>query len=167
VRLHWAASTSLLDAREVVLSGEKEERRCTVERARPTPKGVLLSLAGVTDRTAAEALQGFRVSVPRDALPPLEEGEYYLCDVVGAEVLGPDGVRLGTAVDLRIYPSIDALLIELADGGFAEQPLVEPWLERVDVSARQVVLSSTDGLLEVSAEEVEKDARARPREEQG
>jgi 16S rRNA processing protein RimM len=166
VRLHWAASTSLLDAREVVLSGPKGERRCSVERARPTPKGVLLSLGGVSDRTTAEGLQGWLVSIERSALPPLEEGEYYLCDVVGAEVLGPGGLRLGRVVDLRIYPTLDALLIERADGGFAEQPLVEPWLERVDVAARQVVLSSTDGWLEVSREEVEKDRRAREREEQ-
>src|SRR5262249_7290243 len=135
--------------------------------ARPTPKGVLLSLGGVHDRTAAESLQGWHVSVERAALPPLEEGEYYLCDLVGAEVLGPGGARLGRVVDLRIYPSIDALLIERAEGGFAEQPLVEPWLEGVDVAARQVVLSSTDGWLEVSAEEVEKDRRAREGEEQG
>jgi 16S rRNA processing protein RimM len=155
VRLHWPESTALLEATRVVLSaptGSVEQRVCRIRQARPTPKGVLLSLHEVADRTTAEQLRGWSVSLEREVLPPLEEGEYYLCDTVGADVFGPDGEHLGRVVDLRLYPSVDALLIALDSGGHAEQPLVDHWVSEVDVAARRVVLAATDGLLDVSDE---------------
>jgi 16S rRNA processing protein RimM len=159
IRLYWPESTALLEASHVVLSAPKaagggvvEQRVCRVRDARPTPKGVLLSLDEVSDRTAAEQLRGWSVSLEREVLPPLEAGEYYLCDTVGADVLGPDGAHIGRVVDLRLYPSVDAILIQRDDGGHAEQPLVDHWLSEVDVAARKIVLSSTDGMLDVSDE---------------
>jgi 16S rRNA processing protein RimM len=130
-----------------------------VRNARRTPKGVLLSLHEVSDRDGAEAICGWSVSLEREVLPPLEAGEYYLCDTVGADVLGPDGARVGRVVDLRMYPSLDAVLIELEGGGHAEQPLLEHWLEEVDVAARRIVLKSTDGLLEVGDDSTPSEAQ--------
>jgi 16S rRNA processing protein RimM len=155
--LHWPESTALLEASHVVLTAPKaeagadaKERVCRVRHARPTPKGVLLSLDDVPDRTAAEQLRGWGVSLEREALPPLDAGEYYLCDTVGADVLQADGTRIGRVVDLRLYPSVDALLIELDAGGLAEQPLVDHWVQEVDVAGRKIVLASLDGMLDVT-----------------
>jgi hypothetical protein len=63
-------------------------------------------------------------------------------------VLGPDGEHIGKVIDLRLYPSVDALLIERADGSQAELPLVAPYLREVDVATKRVVLSSLDGLMD-------------------
>ena len=45
--------------------------------------GATARFAEVTDRTAAEALRGILLTVPRSALPPLAEGEYYHADLIG------------------------------------------------------------------------------------
>jgi 16S rRNA processing protein RimM len=148
VHLDWADSPSLLGARSVVLSHDGAERSAPVQSARQTPKGVLLRLEGVADRDAAEALRGFVVGVLRGELPELEDDEYYLGDLVGGEVIGPEGC-VGKVVDLQIYPSVDALVIELPSGERAEQPVLDEWVESVDVVARRVVLRSTDGLIEM------------------
>jgi len=39
------------------------------------------------------------------------------------------------------------IVVRLADGTSAEQPLSEPWLSSVDVAAQQVILKSLDGLI--------------------
>ena len=114
---------------------------------RSTPKGVLLQLEGVGDRDAAEALRGYVVRVRRDLLPELGAGEYYLSDLLGADVDSPEG-PLGRVVEVQMYPSVDAVVIESEDGSRYEQPLLDEWLERVDVKARRVTLSSHDGLIE-------------------
>lgn len=153
VRLHWPESTALLEAKDVVLNapGSQGERRVyRVRYARPTPKGVLLCLHEVIDRDGAEALKGWTVSLERSVMPPLEPGEYYLRDTLGADVLGPDGAHIGKVVDLRLYPSVDVLLIEREGGIQAEQPLVDPFLREVDVAAKKIVLASLDGLIDVS-----------------
>src|SRR6185295_16929050 len=103
VELHWDESHSLENVAEVWI-GPAESARCfTVERARRVPKAYLLKLAQVPDRNAAELLRGQPLAVPRAALPPLEEGEYYLADLVGAAVVGPEG-PLGRVVSVVAHP---------------------------------------------------------------
>jgi 16S rRNA processing protein RimM len=148
VRPDWEHSRGLLDAREVVLESESGAREVHVVRAsRQTPKGVLLALADIVDRDAAEARRGCAVWVRRDVLPSLADGEYYLCDLIGATVESPEGT-LGRVVEVQMYPSVDALVIEAADGVRFEQPLLDQWIERVELGARRVLLVSRDGLIE-------------------
>jgi 16S rRNA processing protein RimM len=148
VRPDWAEGSGLLDAKHVVLeseTGELEARR--VRSSRRTSKGVLLSLEGIDDRDAAEARRGRTVRVSRELLPRLAEGEYYLCDLVGAAVTAPDG-PVGTVVEVQMYPSVDSVVIESSDGRSFEQPLLDEWIAKVDVAARRVELASRDGLIE-------------------
>jgi 16S rRNA processing protein RimM len=148
VRLDWEEGEGLLDAREVELEAV-DGRRSThaVKRARATPKGVLVQLEGIADRTAAEARLGNVVSVARAELPELDEGEYYLADLVGVVVSGPEGFR-GRVVEVQMYPSVDAIVIETASGERFEQPLIDEWIERVDIAGEGVVLRSEGGLIE-------------------
>ncbi len=149
IRLDWSNSRALLDAERLILGlpdGRSELR--TIAGTRQTPKGVLIRLEGVDDRDAAEARSGASVSVLRGDLPPLEAGEYYLCDLVGLAVSGPEG-PLGRVIEIQMYPSVDAIVIEAPGGGRFEQPLLAEWLERVDVAGGVVTLRTLDGLLEL------------------
>jgi hypothetical protein len=47
-----------------------------------------------------------------------------------------------------MYPSVDAIVIETATGERFEQPLIEEWIERVDIAGEGVVLRSEGGLIE-------------------
>lgn len=149
VRPDWSDSRGLLDASQVVLESADGGRRLfEVTRARQTPKGTLMLLAGIADRDAAEALRGQTVNVPRDALPSLAEGEYYLCDLVGLSVSWAAGT-IGKVVEVQMYPSVDAIVIETPTGDRLEQPLLDQWVERVDLRERTITLASQDGLIEV------------------
>jgi 16S rRNA processing protein RimM len=148
VRPDWEESSGLLAAREVLLESESGElERRVVRSSRRTPKGVLLRLDGIDDRDQAEARRGYAVRVPRELLPALGAGEYYLCDLIGADVESPEG-SVGRIVEVQMYPSVDAVVIEAADGTRYEQPLLDEWLAHVDVAARRVSLASRDGLID-------------------
>jgi 16S rRNA processing protein RimM len=147
IRLHWAESETLTKMRSVLLvreSGALETWR--VESVRGGPKGVLLKLEGIDDRDAAETLRDAAVNVERTALPELEPGEYYLCDLVGAEVVGPAG-PVGRIVEVRTHPTVDTLVIETPRGGRVEQAIAEPWIEEVDPERGLVRLATTEGLM--------------------
>jgi 16S rRNA processing protein RimM len=148
VRPDWEHSRGLLAASEVFLEAESGALGAhRVRASRQTPKGLLLRLEGIDDRNAAEACAGNVVRVARDALPKLKEGEYYLCDLVGARVVSAEG-PIGEVVEVQMYPSVDAVVIEAPDGARFEQPLLDEWIARVDVLAREITLSSPDGLIE-------------------
>lgn len=149
LRLDWADSNALSEVKHVLLAlPEGRSELKALAGARQTHKGVLLRVEGLTDRTAADEWAGATVSVLRSELPALAEGEYYLCDLHGLQVTGPDGV-LGRVIDVQMYPSVDAIVIEAPSGQRYEQPLLPHWLGKVDVAAGTVSLSSLDGLLEV------------------
>ncbi len=72
--------------------------------------------AEINDRTAAEALRGQLVTVPRAALPPLEEGEYYHADLLGLPCESDAGEALGTVLAVENFGAGDILEIEKPDG---------------------------------------------------
>lgn len=79
-------------------------------------KQPIARFAEVGDRTAAEALRGRLLTIPRAALPPLDEGEYYHADLIGLPCEDADGAPLGTVVAVENFGAGDLLEVERADG---------------------------------------------------
>ena len=89
-------------------------RRAAADPAsvKPGSAGAIARFAEIADRTAAEALRGTLLTVPRSALPPLEEGEYYHADLIGLPCEGAAGEALGTVVAVENFGAGDMLEIE-------------------------------------------------------
>jgi len=77
---------------------------------------LIARFAEVSDRDAAEALRGQLLTVPRTALPPLDEGEYYHADLIGLPCESPEGEDLGRVVAVEDFGAGDLLEIERPDG---------------------------------------------------
>lgn len=106
----------------------------TLEKLKDDGKGgAIARLAGVADRTAAEALRGTTLTVPRSALPPLGEGEYYYADLIGLPALSTEGEALGVCVAVENFGAGDVIEIEKPDGERFMVPMkaeaVPEWME--------------------------------------
>ncbi len=88
----------------------------TLTSLRHGGNGAIARFAQVPDRTAAEALRGTALTVPRSALPPLGEGEYYHTDLIGLPVVTPDGDPLGQVVAIDNFGAGDVIEIERPTG---------------------------------------------------
>ena len=64
-----------------------------------------LGLRGVPDRNAAELLRGKSVEAERADVPPLEEGTYFIADLLGCEVHTEEGEFLGVLTDVTSLSS--------------------------------------------------------------
>ena len=71
--------------------------------------------AEVPDRNAAERLRGTLLTVPRSALPPLEEGEYYHADILGLACVSTSGEPLGVVVAIDDFGAGDVIEVERPD----------------------------------------------------
>jgi 16S rRNA processing protein RimM len=96
--------------------------------------------AGIADRTAAEGLRGQLITIPRAALPPLEEGEYYHADLLGLPCVSAAGEPLGTVVAVENFGAGDIIEIEKPDG------------RRSMVPFRDGIADLTDGRIVVDPE---------------
>ena len=78
--------------------------------------GAVASFGEWADRTAAERARGTELTVPRSALPPLGEGEYYHHDLIGLPAITTAGDPLGTVVLVENFGAGDILEIERPNG---------------------------------------------------
>jgi 16S rRNA processing protein RimM len=85
-----------------------------IEAARATTNVLVARLKGVTDRNAAEKLNGVELFVDRDKLPPpADDDDFYHADLIGLEARLVDGTVLGTVTAVPNYGASD--LIEVRD----------------------------------------------------
>ena len=88
-------------------------------------------------RLDRQAQRGAELAVPREALPPTAEGEYYAFQLVGLAVEEEGGRPLGQVRDVLTYPANDVL--ELDSG--AALPLVEACVRQVDLEHGRIVIA--------------------------
>lgn len=89
----------------------------TILSAREAKGGIICRCAGVETREQADALRGLRLFIPRDALPPADEDEFYLADLIGLAVVTPEGEALGAVKSVQDFGAGDILEITPAEGG--------------------------------------------------
>jgi len=80
-------------------------------RGRAANKGLVVTLPNVEGRTAAEALRGTDIFIPRSALPPPPPGEFYWADLEGLRVRTVDGVDLGAVNQVLPTGANDVLVV--------------------------------------------------------
>lgn len=88
------------------------DRRLTLKSIRPANQGAVAAFAEIMSREAAEALRGTVLTVPRSALPPLADGEYYHHDLIGLPAIATTGEALGNVVAVENFGAGDILEIE-------------------------------------------------------
>jgi 16S rRNA processing protein RimM len=135
------------DTIEVVYLGnasEAEARR--VKTSRWHQDRVLLSFEGCEDRTAAEELRGLLVQIPAEEVMPLPEGEYYAHDLIGLDVLTVEGEALGRVTDI-LFTGANEVYVVVGPRGQILLPAITDVVERVDLSAGQIVVRLMDGLV--------------------
>lgn len=97
-------------------SFEASGRTLTLKSIRPGPNGAVARFAEIVDRNAAEALRGTALTVPRAALPPLADGEYYHVDLIGLPAVSTEGEALGIVVGVENFGAGDVVEIERPTG---------------------------------------------------
>lgn len=71
----------------------------------------------IRDRNGAEALRGTKLFLPSEALPELDEDEFYIKDMVGLTVIDANGTVLGKIRSVEDFVHHDALNIEFSHDG--------------------------------------------------
>ncbi len=98
----------------------------TLSKLRSDNKGgAIARFAQVTDRTAAEALRGTVLSVPREKLPALDEGEFYFSDLLDLPVVTETGDPVGHVCAVENFGATDIIEIRKPDGKTFMVPLTD------------------------------------------
>ena len=122
---------------------------------------LLVTFEGYEDRTAVEQLRNALVSVDRPADErPEDPEEFYDSDLEGCEVVvdgsdsdsDSDGVVIGAVIgvvrEVSHLPGQDLLVVVTPDEREVLIPFVSEFVPQIDVSAKRIVITPPEGLLE-------------------
>nr|WP_294551193.1 ribosome maturation factor RimM [uncultured Rhodopila sp.] len=93
----------------------------------------------VTDRAVAEKLTNTKLFIERSALPPTDEDEFYLADLIGLAVVDPQGVPLGSVSVVHDYGAGASLEIMRPGGPPVLLPFTAACVPTVDIAAARLV----------------------------
>lgn len=149
------------------LHNDGTRRELDLEEFWPHKGRMVLKFAGIESIDEAEKLIGSEIQIPREQRADLEQGTFFVSDLVGCAVTARSGEEspqeLGKVDDV-IFGAGEAPLLEIKDGKKEYLiPLVEGFIEKMDLGARTIAMKVPEGLLELDAplnrEERERQAR--------
>jgi 16S rRNA processing protein RimM len=132
-------------------SGQRTLRLAAV---RPVNGGVVAAVEGIKDRDAAEALRGTELFVPRAALPPTDDDEFYQQDLIGMDVVDGAGRAWGAVLAVHNFGAGDVLEIAPPQGATFFLPFTRDAVPTVDMAARRLVATDAGLALAQSLSEV-------------
>ena len=146
VKLRSFTEDPLAISRYGPLEVEGDGGSVTILKLRPVVAGLVATLAGVTDRSAAEALRGRKLYLARSRLPEAEPGTCYHADLIGLEVETSAGKLLGRVARIVNYGAGDLLDVEVA--GETETLLIPLAGARVEMGAARIMVDLPEGFLD-------------------
>ena len=101
-----------LDLKEVILQMPGQERRLKIRSVKFFKKFVILGFEGMNRIEDVEKLRGCPLLVERKDAIPLEEGEYYVADLIGLSVRKEDGTEIGTLFEVLETGANDVYVVK-------------------------------------------------------
>ena len=108
---------------------------------------IFLKFKGIENPEDANLLRNYYLVVDRDKEEPLEEGTYYIVDMIGLEVYTDDGEKLGILDDVFNWGSSDIYVVKNELGKQILLPAIEDVIKNIDMEQRKMIVHLIPGLM--------------------
>ena len=142
-----AAARSLKIGRVVrlVRASDDFQTDLTLIGLRRQPKGVWIArFKDLTDRTGAEALHGCSVFIKENERAALSEGEYYVDQLLGLDVVADTGRSFGKLSDVLTSPAHDVYVTDMG----AMIPVAGDYIISIDLESKKITVRDVPGLID-------------------
>ena len=127
--------------------GQEETPTLTVSDSRPFKKGLIVQFKELQDRDSAELWRGRYLLAPFSELPPLQEDQVYLHDLIGMKAVSATGENLGTVTTFYELPQ--GLMLDInTRRGSVLIPYRPEIIVRTDIDARTILINDSLGLMD-------------------
>jgi len=134
--------------REIFIEDEKgREESYEILEANPQPPCLILRLKGIEKIEQAQPLIGKTILIEKEALPELEEGEYYWADLLGIRVETREGKGIGKVREIFSTGAHDVYVVE-GKRGEIFLPAIEDVIQSIDLKKGVMKVVRMEGLWE-------------------
>lgn len=140
----------LKDIKTVYLGRKPDSTDVTpyiIETARMHQGYALVRFKDINDRNQADLLRQLLVMIPLENAVPLEEGEFYLYQLIGLEVRTDEGETLGHLTEVLETGANDVYIVDSPEYGEVLIPVTSETIIKTDIEAGVVIVKLPEGLI--------------------
>ena len=108
---------------------------------------VLIKFKGIDKVEQAEMLRNSYLTVSRESVEKLEEGRYYIVDLLGLEVYTDEQILLGTLEDIFNTGSNDIYVVKDKQGKQILLPAIQDVIKQIDIENKKIIVHLLPGLI--------------------
>ena len=139
--------TRFNDLKKVYIKIRKELKVLEIEEVKYHKNQVLLKFKGVETVEQAEMLRNAILEIDRKDAIPLEEGEYFIADLLESEVYTDEGEKLGILEDIFNTGSNDIYVVKNELGKSILLPRIKEVFKEIDVENKKIIVHLIEGLI--------------------
>lgn len=136
------------DLKEVILDTGKEQLNLHVTSVKYFKNMVILKFKEFDNINDIIPYKGMDLLVTREKAIPLEDGEYYIADIIGSKVITDEDKILGTLTDVLQTGANDVYVVKTKDGKEVLLPSIEECILDRDIENKIVKVHIMKGLLD-------------------
>lgn len=134
--------------KDVILDTGKDYLTLEIESVRFFKQMVILKFKGINNINDIEKYKGKDLLVTRENAVPLAENEYFIYDIIGAEVFLEDGTEFGTISEVLATGANDVYVVKDTNGKEVLLPVIDDCVKEIDVEEKKVTVYLMPGLLD-------------------
>lgn len=109
---------------------------------------VIMKIKGIDNINDIEKYKGSDIYVTRENAIPLEEDEYYISDILGADVYDDEENIIGTLKDVMQTGANDVFVVSMKNGKEGLFPVIDECVKLIDTDNKKVIVHIMPGLLD-------------------
>ena len=138
--------TKFEDLKKVIIATKRERKEYEIQEVKYHKNMVLLKLKGIDKIEEAETLRNAYLEIARSDEPELEEGTYYIVDILGLEVYTEEDKLLGKVEDIFNTGSNDIYVVEDELGKQTLLPAIGEVVKKIDLENKKIIVHLLKGL---------------------
>ena len=135
------------DLKKVYIKIRKSLKELEIEEVKYHKNQVLLKFKGIETVEQAEMLRNAILEIDRKDAIPLEEGEYFIADLLESEVYTDEGEKLGILEDIFNTGSNDTYVVKNELGKSILLPRIKDVFKEIDVENKKIIVHLIEGLI--------------------
>ena len=125
----------------------KSKKQYEVDEVKYHKDMVLIKFKGIDKVEDAELLRNAYLKIDRKDEPDLEEGTYYIVDLIGLEVYSDKGDLLGKVDDIYNNGSADIYVVKDELGKQLLLPAISDVIKEINLNEKKIVVHILKGLI--------------------
>ena len=132
--------------KKVYIENNSNKKEYEIEEVKYHKNMVLIKFEGIENIEQAERLRNSYLTISRNSAEELEEGRYYVVDLLGLEVYTDEQILLGTLEDIFNTGSNDIYVVKEKNGKQILLPAISDVIKEINIADKKILVHLINGL---------------------